>query len=80
MVAVYETENLMAVESLTCPVEIFLEKSETYPVRITLLYHTEFYDNGTASTYDSIDTPNFYQLPEGEKLFVNWWYTYARLL
>lgn len=77
VVAVYETENPMAVVSLTCPVEIFLEKSETYPVKITLLYHTEYYDNGTASTYDSSDTPNFYQLPEGEKLFVNWWYTYA---
>lgn len=77
VVAVYETENPMAVVSLTCPVEIFLEKSETYPVKITLLYHTEYYDNGTVSTFDDSDTPNFYHVPEGEKLFVNYWYTEA---
>ena len=77
VVAVYETENPMAVESLTCPVEIFLEKSKTYPVKITLSYHTEYYDNGTSSTFDKSYTPNLYHLPEGEKLFVNWWYSQA---
>ena len=77
VVAAYETENPMAVDTLTCPVEILFAESDSNTVTITLSYHTEYYDNGEPSVATDSHTIKFVYKPEGEKLYINRWYVQA---
>ena len=76
-VATYEVEIMGVVDSDICPVEIYYTKSNTSPVKVYLTYNTEYYANDEASTASDSHTLNFYYKPNGEKLYINWWYTNA---